>query len=273
MKKLNLVDKLDGIPYQKIVHSDKQVDIIIGMVDCTEEVWIHSRMNSYEDLLVIKLAANALRGYGIPKINLFVPCFLHQRDDRQFVQGQSFGLWEVCAEVKSIGFSTIAIFHPHSDVLPALLYTRTNKVEVMSNKVYIQQAIFNIRDKHKVDPILVSPDAGAYKWVYKLGENLNLPVVTGNKCRIGSDIKVDIHGDVKGKICLILDDYADGARTFVTLAEELKRQGASYVYLYISHSLFSNGLDTVKKVIDGVYTTNSIGKVEASDFMTIFKVI
>lgn len=283
MTKMNLVDKTTGVPYQRILHSDGQIDFIIGGVDTTQECTIQSRMNSYQDIYEIKLAANALRSDGVKTINLFVPCFLHQRDDRQFQEGRSFGLWEVCEDIKSIGFNRITLFHLHSDVLPALLKTRTNRVEVVSNKMYIQQAIASTRFAHNLEPgsndvILVSPDAGAYKWVYKLGEELKMQVVTGNKSRnlVTNELHIDVHGDVKNRVCLICDDLCGGGRSFIELSKELKSQGATHVYLYISHFEGGDNIEeTCKRLeenLNGVYTTNSIRDIN-NELVTQFKVI
>lgn len=284
LAELNLVEMGNGVPYKIIKHPDGQVDVqinvnAVGMegLPVPETVLIKTRMNSYEDLYKIKAAVNALRSWGVYNVNLFISCFFHQRDDREFAPGISFGLWEMCEDIKALQCRVITIFHPHSDVLPALLKTRLNRVIVLEPKQFIQLAIADIRSKHGIGPgdqdvVLVSPDAGAYKWVYKLGEKLGMKVVTGNKCRIGDDLHVDVHGDVDGRVCLILDDYLDGGRTFTELTGELIKQKARTVYQYVSHGLFSYGEDGLKDYMKHVYTTNSI-KNDTSDFVTRFKVI
>ncbi len=286
---LNLVEQGNGVPYKKNKFPDGQVSLEInvnavgmeGMLP-PDVILIKTRMNSYEDVFLIKAAVNALRSWGVSTINLFVSCFFHQRDDREFAPGISFGLWEVCEDIRYLHFHTITIFHPHSDVLPALLKTRLNRVIVIDPKQFMQLAIADIRSKEGINPladltvvkdvILVSPDAGAYKWVYKMGEKLGMQVVTGNKCRIGDDLHVDVHGDVDGRVCLIPDDYLDGGRTFIELANELIKQGARSVYLYVSHGLFSHGETGLTDYLNHIYTTNSI-KDDQSDFVTRFKII
>lgn len=283
MSKLNLVEEGNGVLYTITTHKDSQISFKIDQermrnrgYDLTtpESCEIRSRMNSYTDLYIIKAATQALRSWGVKTINLFVSCFFGQRSDREFGTGESFDLWEICQDIQAQGYHTKTIFHPHSDVLPALLYSRYGKVVIMPHKPYVQIALADIIAKYGAqDVVIVSPDAGAYKWVYKLGGELGIQVVTGNKCRFGEDLHVDIHGDVNNKICLVLDDYLDGGRTFTELAKPLRAQGATKVYLYISHGLFSYGItDEMRQLLDGIYTTNSIND-DQDDFVTKFKII
>ena len=84
--------------------------------------------------------------------------------------------------------------------------------------------------------------------------------------------KISIQADVKNRNCLIVDDLADGGRTFKLLATELKLQGARKVYLYVTHGQFHFGFEELKESIDHIYCTNSYKEIE-DDFVTQFKVI
>ncbi len=78
---------------------------------------------------------------------------------------------------------------------------------------------------------------------------------------------------VKGKNVLINDDICDGGRTFINAAQILKKHGAKNIYLYVSHGIFSNGLQTLKNNgIDHVYTTNSYCRLPSNDFLTVIDI-
>jgi len=64
----------------------------------------------------------------------------------------------------------------------------------------------------------------------------------------------------------------DGGYTFYLLAKQLKEQGASNVYLYISHAYFNKGFDLLKEYINHVYCTNSVKDINDS-FVTQVKII
>ena len=83
---------------------------------------------------------------------------------------------------------------------------------------------------------------------------------------------ISIQGDVKDKECLIVDDLADGGRTFKFLAEALKCRGASKIFLYVTHGQFNYGFEELKGAINHIYCTNSFKNIK-DEFVTQFKVI
>lgn len=67
-------------------------------------------------------------------------------------------------------------------------------------------------------------------------------------------------GDVKGKTCIIVDDMIDTAGTLTQAAALLKEQGASKVYAFATHGIFSEkAADRISKsVLEKVITTDSM---------------
>lgn len=120
--------------------------------------------------------------------------------------------------------------------------------------------------------VLISPDAGAYKTTHEIAETLKADLVPSNKVRINGAPSISIQEDIAGKECLIVDDLADGCRTFKLLAEELKSQGAKKVFLYVTHAQFNYGFDELKETIDHIYCTNSFKDID-DEYVTQFKVI
>jgi ribose-phosphate pyrophosphokinase len=51
--------------------------------------------------------------------------------------------------------------------------------------------------------------------------------------------KMELIGSVDGKVCIIVDDMIDTAGTLCEAARVLKEKGASKVYAFASHGLFS----------------------------------
>ena len=54
--------------------------------------------------------------------------------------------------------------------------------------------------------------------------------------------------------CVIVDDICDGGRTFIEIAKVLKQKGAGKIKLYVTHGIFSKGLDVFDGLIDEIYT-------------------
>ncbi|WP_233897365.1 phosphoribosyltransferase family protein [Tenacibaculum piscium] len=225
------------------------------------------RGNSYQDLFRIATVKEAWDAENIlhktATAILTIYCLIGQRSDRRFNEKESFDLKVIANFINSMSFDKVEILHPHSSISLALI---DNSIEIKSyefvKKVY--DAIGN--------PILISPDAGAYKTTHEIAKKLKADLIPSNKVRIAGVPKITIQGDVKNKECLIVDDLADGGRTFNFLAKELKNQGATKVFLYVTHGQFNYGFDELKENINHIYCTNSYKDI-SDDFVTQFKVI
>jgi ribose-phosphate pyrophosphokinase len=190
---------------------------------------------------------------------------LGQRSDRRFSAGESFDLKIIVKQLVSGNFSSITVSHPHSDVLPALIDALGTPVTVINNTWLVANVIKDIETKLSKEVVLVSPDAGAYKLVGKIGEQLKRSVVPANKIRDEEgNAHVLIQGNVKGKVCLIVDDICDGGRTFIGLADRLVTAGAEKVFLCVSHGLFTFGYEALMEDIQHIYTTDSIDRAATS---------
>lgn len=216
------------------------------------------RVNSYEDLFVLKSIADIKNN-----IDVYIPCLFGQRSDRRFQENESFGLKIICDFINSCNFKTVTILDPHSDVGPALI----NNCKIKTSEFFVKKVIEKL-----TNPVLISPDAGAYKKIFKYSEKFNLPLVAANKFRdLKGNITLNILGEVKDKECLIVDDLADGGYTFYLLAKQLKELGANKVYLYVTHAYFNKGFDLLKEYIDHIYCTNSVKEIQ-DNFVTQFNV-
>jgi ribose-phosphate pyrophosphokinase len=57
---------------------------------------------------------------------------------------------------------------------------------------------------------------------------------------------MNIIGNVKNKVCILVDDIIDSGGTIVNAAKALKDRGAKEVYVYITHGVLSG--EAVKKI-------------------------
>ena len=225
------------------------------------------RGNSYEDLFAAASvkeawdAANTMNKTSVSKLTIC--CLIGQRSYRRFNAGESFDLKVIAKFINGMQFDKVHILHPHSPISLALI---TNS-EKISHLPYVKLAFESIGS-----PILVSPDAGAYKVTHEIADTLNANLIPSNKVRVNGEPQISIQGNVRGKDCLIVDDLADGGRTFSNLASQLKDQGASKVFLYVTHGQFNYGFEELKKSIDHVFCTNSFRDIK-DDFVTQFDIM
>ena len=228
------------------------------------DLHIKLRGNTYEDLFKIASVKEAWDSVNKTNKNavarLTIYCLIGQRSDRRFGNGESFDLKVICDFINTMNFDKVYVLHPHSTTTLALI----NNSEKISHIMYVEKAY-----QHIGSPILVSPDAGAYKTTHEIANHLNADIVPSNKVRINGEPKISIQGNVFKRDCLIVDDLADGGRTFMYLAKELKNSGANKVYLYITHAQFNYGFAELKNYIDHIYCTNSCKDIE-SEYVTQF---
>jgi ribose-phosphate pyrophosphokinase len=113
--------------------------------------------------------------------------------------------------------------------------------------------------KHFTPESICFPDKGAYDR-YKPLHFLDNIVLDKDRDQATGEILGLKHaaGDVDVRDVLIVDDLCDGGRTFIEAAKLLRSFGVKRIGLYVSHGLFSKGLECLYEHIDTIYTTNSI---------------
>ena len=84
----------------------------------------------------------------------------------------------------------------------------------------------------------------------------------------GNIVRYKIVGEPVGKNVLIIDDICDGGMTFKLLAKDLLAAGAKSVVLFVTHGLFSKGLQTLKDSgIQRIYAQDGEASEEAGQII------
>jgi ribose-phosphate pyrophosphokinase len=234
--------------------------------DKSESVIITHRLNSFNDLGLLCMAVDALQRIGAKLDTLVLPYFPSARQDRVMVKGEPLSVKVYADIINAFKFNKVIVFDAHSEVTPAVLHN----CEVISNHKFIERVVKEIDN----EVLLVSPDGGALKKIYKLSEYLGGYKVI--ECSKSRDVKTGrltgfkvYADDLQGKNCLVVDDICDGGGTFIGLAEELRNKNAGKLYLAISHGIFSRGLDDLK-CFERIFTTDSVKNIE-DDCLTQLK--
>ena len=271
MIKLNLYDVNDSeVSYKISKFPDGQQSIEI--LNCAQilieyNIEIVSPMQSFKDVELIILANQAIREIDFKaNVELYVPYFLGARSDRKFLPGTSNYLKTViCPIINSQKFHKVKVLDPHSDVLEACLdnFVKTSSGRFISSVYEAEYEDDNV--------VLVSPDAGALKKVFKIQKEYGVQhMVIGHKNRdpfTGEITHTSISGstgdETKPQTHIIFDDICDGGRTFIELAKVLRRNTAHHdrIVLAVTHGLFTKGVDVVLEHVDAIYTTNSCANI------------
>jgi ribose-phosphate pyrophosphokinase len=117
------------------------------------------------------------------------------------------------------------------------------------------------------DPMMISPDVGGVVRARAIAKRIDadLAIVDKRRERAGVSEVMNIIGDVKGRTCILVDDILDSGGTLCNAAEALMNAGASGVYVYCVHGVFSGGAvaRVTSSPIKEVVITDSILATEA----------
>jgi ribose-phosphate pyrophosphokinase len=88
---------------------------------------------------------------------------------------------------------------------------------------------------------MVSPDAGGVERARAYSKRLGATLAIVDKRRTKANVAevMNLIGDVRGRIAVLLDDMVDTAGTLTQAAEALKAQGAHRVVAYATHGVLS----------------------------------
>ncbi len=214
--------------------------------------------NDKEMVAVIYLA-NHIKAQGCENMHLYMPYIPNARQDRVKSGEDVFTLKYFANVINSLGFKTVTVLDPHSNVSEALI----NNIVVEKPQSFIQAAIEKIESEEGEIPSMFYPDEGAGK---RYSGMIPLPYAFGIKKRdwkTGNILGLDVAGDVdsiKDKNVLIVDDICSKGGTFYFSAKKLKEMGAKNIYLHITHceNTIFDGEILTSGLIKKVFTTNSI---------------
>jgi ribose-phosphate pyrophosphokinase len=215
---------------------------------------ITERINTYEDLFFIKSLKEVCDYNDVRDVTLNIPCLFQQQHDRRFNENESFELKIVSEFINSCNFKRVNVFHPHSDVSQISI----NNFRAIDNSKFVSKILEDIN----ITPILLSTDAGSYKWINKLADVIEFPgeVYGANKSRDFVTHRltqvIDRH-DFEGRDILILDDLSVYGGTFVGLAKLLKDRNVGKLYLGVSHITVPNPNKEMEVLYEKIFCVNT----------------
>lgn len=175
----------------------------------------------------------------------------YARQDKFVSNFTTFALKPFANLLNSLKFKEINIVDPHSVESLTLI----NNSRATYSLDILEKVIWETKSN-----LICYPDKGAiYKYIEVYNE-FQLPVIYGDKIRdqlSGNITNYKLNGSPLNKNVLIVDDICDGGATFKLLAKELLANGANEINLFVTHGIFSKGLNTLKDSgINRIFTQN-----------------
>jgi len=248
----------EPIPFKSFKFSGGEMQVEVGLLNGNSSIVVETHLTSSDDILELMLVVDAIRRRDPDvKLSLRSPYLPYARQDRVMQEGESLGLRVMCSIINSLNFERVEVWDAHSDVSLALL----DRIHHYDAGIFVRMS--PIWHTH---PILVAPDAGAIKKVSAIAKGYGKQMVRADKVRSvvdGSITGTVVYSDHIGdKDFLIVDDICDGGRTFIELAKVLRPLTSGKVYLYVTHGIFSKGLDVFDGLIDKIYCAKPFPNVD-----------
>ena len=229
-----------------------------------EDVEVRAILRSSNDIIELLLIANALKNRGCSIRLLRIPYIPYARQDRICNLGEPFSIKVFSELINSIKASNVEGWDVHSDVTNALINNFRN---VHVSEILMNTHLMDLMIHDKI--VLCSPDAGSLKKIQKVQSEFSIPnerAFMATKVRdtsTGNIIDTEVYVDhLSGKDVLIIDDICDGGRTFIELAKKIKNKGSGKIILYVTHGIFSKGIEVFDGLIDEIWTTNSFCQIK-----------
>ena len=210
-----------------------------------------------DNLMELLIMVDALKRSSVERISVVLPYFGYSRQDRRARSARVPITAKVVANMlTSMGVERLLTIDLHADQIQGFF-------DIPVDNIYATPLFLaDIHKQNYQETIIVSPDVGGVVRARALAKQLNSDLAIVDKRRPEANVSevMQIIGDVKDKCCIIVDDICDTAGTLCHAADALKEQGASSVFAYITHPIFSGKADQniSSSNIDGIIVTDTI---------------
>jgi ribose-phosphate pyrophosphokinase len=222
---------------------------------------LHFCFKNSDDIVELMLVAEVLTRARYNKYTkLVIPYLPFARQDRTTHETEAFSLKAFARLVNSFNFHHVVLFDPHSDV-SAALFDHPLVINQRSLFDGVTTLYPEVAASFDTVDVVIAPDAGAVKKANEVATSLGKGILFASKTRdtnTGKLSNIVAPDNVFGKKVLIVDDLIDAGGTFIGLAQELRKKGATNVFLYATHGLFTKGVDILlDSGIDRIVTFNT----------------
>ena len=218
-------------------------------------------MRDMNDFMLLAQLVEAVRHQtDVLVSHLDLPWLPWARQDRHMVSGDSFALKVFASQLNTLKFDKVNVLDPHSDAAAAAI----DNFVAIPQEVCLMQSASLSRLFQQNALMLVAPDAGSLKKIDAVARAAGVEqyAILSKKRDVASGSLTGfalLAGDVRARDLLIVDDLCDAGGTFIGSAQVLRDAGARSVSLYVTHGIFSKGVEHLfANGIDAIYTTTSL---------------
>src|ERR1700676_2007301 len=253
----------DGEAYVQIQENVRGADVFVMQPTCRAAHKDGGRSTSvYEHLMELLLMIDALKRASARRITAVVPYYGYGRQDRKDKPRAPISAKLVADLLTTAGADRALIIDPHASQIQGFF-------NIPVDPLFASPVLVDHFKKLTLPNLtVVSPDAGGVERARFFAKKMDSALAIVDKRGVEMNVAevMQVIGDVKGRICLVIDDLIDTAGTLVKTASALIQNGASKVYACASHPVLSGS--AVENISQSHFTevvvTNTIPLSEAA---------
>lgn len=190
-----------------------------------------------DSLVELLVMLDAFKRASARRVIAVVPYFAYARQDRKIKPREPISARLVADLITTAGAERVVTVDLHAQQIQGFF-----KIPV--DNIPAGPAIADYLEKQGLkgpEVVIVSPDVGGVGRATKYADDLKSPlaIVVKRRPQPNRAHVMEVIGDVKGKVAVIVDDIIDTGRSVVEAAKALMERGASKVYACCTHPVLS----------------------------------
>jgi ribose-phosphate pyrophosphokinase len=188
-----------------------------------------------ENLMELLILIDAFKRASAERITAVIPYYGYARQDRKVSPRAPITAKLVADLIATAGASRILTVELHAGQIQGFFNIPVD--HLFSSPVMVKHLTQAFGD----NTVVVSPDAGGVERARAFAKHMSASLAIIDKRREDANITrvMNVIGDVKGKIAVLVDDIIDTAGTLAHAAVALKAKGATNVYACCVHPVLS----------------------------------
>jgi len=237
---VKICEKL-GVPLSQAkvkTFSDGEIRVEIGENVRGREVYVvqSTCTPTNNNLMELLIMMDALKRASAAKITTVIPYYGYARQDRKVAPRSPITSKLVADLLTTAGAHRVVTVDLHAGQIQGFFNIPVDNLFAASVILeYLRNHIIN--DK----TVIVSPDAGGTERARAFAKRLGASLAIIDKRRSGPNISevMNLIGDVRDKVAIIVDDMVDTAGTLTQAAKALREHGATAIYACATHGVLS----------------------------------
>lgn len=219
----------DGEIFVEIKENVRGVDVYVVQSTCCP---------GNDNLMELLLILDTLKRASANTITAVIPYFGYARQDRMVQPRTPISAKLVANLLTAAGADRIVTIDLHAGQVQGFF-------DIPVDNLYALPVLFNyikeLKEKAHSEVVIVSPDAGGTERARSYAKRLQsgLAIIDKRRPRPNESEVMNVIGEVKGKIAVLVDDIIDTGGTLIKAAEAILSSGAKEVYACCTHPVLS----------------------------------